>query len=185
MSRGHANRGKLWERSLDLMHGLYSNQRDERGALVVVIRNHPEVSVRRKGRAIVGAVYRKKGAPDYTLMTREGVIVADAKHTQKSRWGLGLLEDHQARTLSAVDEVGGLSLLLIEADGARWAIPWADVRPLWERWHAGDAKHGEASLTRAQMTTMSISASVAGRALNYLGAARSLLAQRRSGASNV
>lgn len=171
MASTHANRGKTWENDLNRLHALYASQ-------AVVIRNHPEVAVRRRGKQIVGATFRATGAPDYTLITRAGTILADAKHINEPRWPLRLLEGHQAGTLWAVEKVNGLGLLLVETTAGRWALPWSVVAPLWGQWSAGMAKRGQASLTPAQMTEMAICASPIGVALDYLPAAMELLAAR-------
>ena len=120
---------------------------------------------------IVGADFRATGAPDYTIFTRAGFIVADAKRTERARWPLGNLHPHQAVALSAIQTMGGLGLLLISSPSGSYALPWDCLRPLWERWHTGRAARGQASLTPDQMSAMAISQAPPGRMLDYLQAA--------------
>ena len=169
-----ANRGKIWERQLDRYH--YALQSSGRA---LVTRNYPEVTVKRgrKGQ-IIGATFRATGAPDYTLLSEGLTLMADAKSTRERRWGLRLLEAHQAHTLSAVDRQGGLGLLLVNTPEGSWALPWSRVEPLWTRWHIGEAGRGEASLTAEQMTALCIAHTRKGVMLDYLQPALTHLRHR-------
>ena len=167
MSRSHANRGKIWERQLDRYH--HTLQRSGRA---LVTRNHPEVTIKRdRSGRVVGASHRATGAPDYTILSSGLTLMADAKSTRERRWALRLLEAHQANTLDAVENQGGLSLLLINTPEGSYAVLWSLVRPLWTRWLKGEAGRGEASLTGSQMQELSVCWEKKGVMLDYLGPA--------------
>jgi len=170
-----ANRGKLWERQLDRYH--YALQSSGRAQ---VTRNHPEVTIKRgRGGQIIGATFRKTGAPDYTILSEGLTLMADAKSTQERRWKLILLEPHQAQTLNAVEHHGGLGLLLVNTPQGSWALPWDRVEPWWTRRHTRQAKRGEASLTAEQMDGMAVAYAPKGYALDYLQPALDYLKRRR------
>lgn len=159
--------GRVWEAQLAQLHARYQSS-----GRAVIVRNHPEVRVKRdRSGRIVGADFRATGAPDYTLFTLSGFIVADAKRTERARWPLGNLHPHQAVALSAIQTMGGLGLLLVSSPSGSYALPWDCLRPLWERWHTGRAARGQASLTPDQMSAMAISQAPPGLMLDYLQAA--------------
>ena len=170
-----ANRGKIWERQLERYH--YALQSSGRA---LVTRNHPEVTVKRgRDGKIIGATFRKTGAPDYTILSGGLTLMADAKSVQGLRWPLRLLESHQAQTLNAVEMHGGLGLLLVNTPGGSWALPWDRVEPLWTRRFTGAAKRGESSLTAEQMDEMALAYAPKGYALDYLQPALDYLKRRR------
>ena len=143
----HTNRGKALEQLLDLVHKRYA-----RAGHYVQRNGVPFVPMR--GRPVNGkpvGTIGPEAPPDYLALSQGRAILFDAKSTLDSTWSFGLLERHQARSLDAWAEAGGIAGLVIAVDHMRvigW-VPWSELGPRWWAWHSnpGVAKRGTASLT--------------------------------------
>lgn len=142
-----ANRGKGFEAEVGIYHVRY------RAAGAYVQRNPTPLKVIGVDKAgVFKAVPDEDAPPDY-LIAHEGLVVLmDAKETVEERWQLKNLHPHQAEAFTFWSNTGpkhraGI-VLRVEgiSRGCCWWVDWAELRPVYERWRAGDAKRGEASL---------------------------------------
>lgn len=124
------------------------------------------------------AIYVSEGPPDYTVMCRGECYVLDAKEHEGDRWPLSKLPDHQAARFTRHMAQGGWAGVLLRTDAGTWVLPWrrgpdGGLRPAWERWRAGRAGRGQASLSAADCDAIGIRL----RSADWLTAASILFAE--------
>ena len=152
----HANRGRAWEKTLEMFHRRYESTR-----LAVVVRTPPPVRILRAvkpGQFL--AVYEKQGPPDYILIADGVAVMAEAKHTASKRWPLANVHAHQAERLDGWLREGGASVVLLHhsSSGSSWVLMWDRLAPLWREWRdakrRGTTRPGQASLTLSQLDAL-------------------------------
>jgi len=91
---------------------------------------------------------------DLLVWGPNGTHLFEAKHSSKPRWLMSELKAHQALNLSSWESpvvhrhaAVALRWLLPTGHRSAYLVPWWWLRPRWERWAAGDAGRGEASLS--------------------------------------
>lgn len=150
----HSNRGKALEQLLELTHRRY-----QRTGVAYVQRNGVEFIPKKRRPGDFGPPLGTVGPeapPDYLALSRGCVpILFDAKSTEDTTWSFSLLELHQARSLDAWSEAGGVSGLVVALDHMRvigW-VPWPALSVRWHAWYASTkrAAPGTASLTAADL----------------------------------
>lgn len=108
----------------------------------------------RQGR--VRIISRGKGPADYHIQAAGLSLVLEAKSCSEPRWYLGNLHPHQARAMNDHTGQGGHAAIALfhHPPGLpvqRVIIPWAKLKPIWDRWNTCHVKQGEASLTTEQI----------------------------------
>lgn len=163
-----------WEAVIDDLHALY-----EGAGLASIVKNPaPMKPVGKAKKGVFPAVYLGEGPPDYTVVCKGGCYILDAKDHAGTRWPLDKLPDHQAARFGAHTRQGGWAGVLLRLPAGIWLLPWerragSGLRPAWERWRAGAAAHGDASLTPAACDAMGMRL----RSADWLTAASILFAE--------
>lgn len=107
--RSYANRGKELEAYIELSNEMYM-QRNR----AVVFRQHPEVTVVRKGKQIVSAFYKAKSGLDYIGLKDGRGFTFDTKETKNSTsFPMDNVEGHQVLSMQRWTDQGGFAFLMV------------------------------------------------------------------------
>ncbi|MBC7342549.1 MAG: Holliday junction resolvase RecU [Clostridia bacterium] len=127
-----ANRGRALEEMVELTLDLYRKE-----GIAVVHKIPTPWVVRRKGGLITGAFPAKKSSVDFFGVWRGRAVAFDAKETsEKSRFPLKSVPDHQMAFLSDWKEAGGIAGVLVWFRRAR-RIFWVPAKTLTRAREAG------------------------------------------------
>ena len=121
-----ANRGMDFEAALALQHAAYL-----RAGKAAIIKLPTPWVPHWSGGKVSGAHVAETAAADFVGCLHGGRAVAvEAKSTNIDRLSLSRIRHPQRKYLDVVDDLGGVSLLVVywRKLGEVWAIPWADVR---------------------------------------------------------
>lgn len=124
--------GQAWERKLNAMHAHYLTL----GVVVervtppwTVIRCNPDGSITIR--------FTGKGPPDYIAFVDGRVVRFDAKSVKGAAFPLANLSPEQAGALTRNERAGGVSGLVVQANGQGWWLPWIELQHRWRLWKEG------------------------------------------------
>lgn len=147
----HANRGKPLETYISMTNTQYRNKG------IALIDKVPNAwVVQRAGKRIVSAFPERKTGVDFVGVSNGRAIAIEAKSTtERSRFPLSMIEQHQIEFLQQFQEQGGIAFFIIEfsklqeiyfvpldyvlgyvtraAEGGRKSIPYEDMQLDCER----------------------------------------------------
>jgi hypothetical protein len=133
MSVGFADRGREWQGIVETMHIRYVRE----GRIPCWIRNEPVRTASRSedyGDA-VERVTAGRGAPDYTVVTNEAVLLVEVKDwTSSPKFPWRMLYPYQAARLEAGERSPICrGFVLLRLQGAPYLLPWRDISEAWHR----------------------------------------------------
>lgn len=127
----HANRGRSWQADVEAQHVAYT-----RADRCTWIRNEPVRTVQR-GETYDDAVERVtqgRGAPDYTVICDEGVLLVEVKDCDAATWRYRALDTYQAARLEAGDRRARCrGFVLLRLQGQPFLLPWREIAEGWHR----------------------------------------------------
>lgn len=120
-SKGHANRGKAFEKSIEIKNDWYKANG------VAVIHKVPDKwkPLRGDKGKLIGAKIDEQSGVDFMGCVMGGQAIAfDAKETHSGRMALRELKEHQVTFLQDYERIGGLSFVLVSFSAERYyAVP--------------------------------------------------------------
>lgn len=142
--------GQGWEAYLKVWHDRY-----RRSGRAHIVKTEPPVKVLGKpdAQGRFRACWGSSAPVDFVGVAEGRAVFFDAKDTDKDRFDLCMVDDHQAACLDAAVASGARAFIALRhRRTGMWVLPWTRLGPIWHRWRdskrgAGRAAPGTASLS--------------------------------------
>jgi recombination protein U len=136
MSQG--NRGMAFEMLLNLINQMYAKQK----VALINKRPTPVKVLKSKGTKVLNGFYEAPSTVDYDGVYKGRAIAFEAKSVGIDRFDLKNLHQHQINYLEKVENMGGISFLLIEFRSTKqiFFVPYSTIKYYQHRAKLGGRK---------------------------------------------